>query len=74
MRTGAIVVLTLLGLFILGSALYARPQNAPVSTLPAQEVTQAGVSEQRLRLSTGRVVTCLVFPSNAVSCDWRALP
>lgn len=63
--------LGLLAALITFLGLTAQPPSSAVE--PATSTKQADVTEQRLELSTGKVVVCLLFPTTppAVSCDWR---
>lgn len=67
-----IAVIGLLVLFgtVVWFALTAEKQPPPVEERPARTTGQQGVTEQRITMNDGRTMTCLLFPGNAVSCDW----
>jgi hypothetical protein len=68
-KTVAVALLLLLGLTIAWFALTA-PASPPPTAIPPQTTDQANVTEQRIALDDGRIVLCLSFPGQQVSCDW----
>jgi len=65
----------LMGLFLLVVTIIWFASTATPATiqpaLPVQTTGQANVGEQRIVLHDGQtIVTCLTFPTSAVSCDW----
>lgn len=75
-RTLILLALTLLVLVITYFAFTAPdpPPTTPPNPGPAQTASQAGVVEERITLTDGRVTTCLFFPGpeHAISCDWHS--
>lgn len=69
LKTVAVSGLILLGLIIAWFAITA-PDPAPRPSTPPQTTEQASVTEQRIALADGRILLCLSFPGQQVSCDW----
>ena len=68
-KTVAVISLVLLALIIAWFAITAKTPP-PRPSIPAQTTEQASVIEQRITLADGRILLCLSFPGQQLTCDW----